>query len=150
ELFDVLGVSPIIGRTISSEEDRLGANVAVVSWGLWQRRFAANPYIIGQSMQLDRQPYTIVGVMSQTFVFPRAGPQFNNQPADVWVPIAFTDRERAGRGDMQVNSVVGRLKDGVSIQQARSELDNAAERIRENYPPELRGIASLKLLAEPL
>jgi putative ABC transport system permease protein len=150
EIFEVLGVSPIVGRTFSSEEDRPGVNVAVLSWGLWQRRFAANTDIIGQSIQLDRQPYTVVGVMSQGFVFPRPGPQFNNQPADVWVPMAFTDRERADRGNMQVNSVVGKLKNGVSIQEARSDLEIAAERIRANYPPVLRATSSLRLLAEPL
>jgi putative ABC transport system permease protein len=149
-LFELLGVSPVMGRTFSSDEDRPGANVALLSWSLWQRRFGADPSIVGQSITLDRQSYTIVGVMPQMLVFPRPGPRFNNQPADVWVPIAFTERERAGRGNMQVNSVIGRLKDGLSLQEAQSELGIAAERIRESYPPQLRGLASLQLLTEPL
>src|SRR5258708_3927949 len=62
-LFRTLGTGPIAGRTFSAAEDRPGVNVAILSWGLWQRRYGANPSLVGQSIQLDRQPYTIVGVM---------------------------------------------------------------------------------------
>jgi putative ABC transport system permease protein len=151
DLFRTLGVSALVGRSFSTAEDRPGVNVAILSWGLWQRRYAANPSIVGQSIPLDRQPYTVIGIMPATVVFPRHGPQFNSQPADVWVPIAFTQRERAERASMHTNSVIARLKDGVSLQVARAELDVLAGRIAENYPPMLRSVGfSPRLLAQPL
>ena len=115
ELFATLGVGTMAGRTFSTSDDRPGVNVVVLSWGLWQRRYAGNPGIVGQSIQLDRQPYTVIGIMPAGFVFPRRGPRFNGEPADVWVPIAFTDRDRAERGSMHNNSVLARLKKDVSF-----------------------------------
>ena len=70
DLFRTLGIGPTVGRSFSMAEDRPGVNVAILSWGLWQRRYAANPSIVGQSIQLDRQPYTVIGIMPATFVFP--------------------------------------------------------------------------------
>ncbi|MPY87056.1 MAG: FtsX-like permease family protein [Luteitalea sp.] len=150
-LFRTLGVNPIVGRSFSTAEDRPGVNVAILSWGLWQQRYAANPSIVGQTIQLDRQPYTVIGIMPATFVFPRRGPQFNSQPADLWVPIAFTERERAERATMHNNSVIARLKDGVSLQAARAALDVLAGQIAESYPPVLRKAGfSPRLAAQPL
>jgi predicted permease len=134
-LFDVLGVAPIAGRTFAAEEDRPGMNVAVLSWGLWQRRYGGDPSILGRSIQLDRQAYTVVGIMPAAFVFPRRGPYFNGEPADLWIPIAFTDRERVERGSMHANSVIGRLKPGISLEAAAAELELLSRRIAENYPP---------------
>jgi putative ABC transport system permease protein len=126
-------------------------NVAILSWGLWQERYASDPAIVGQSIQLDRQPYTVVGIMPATFVFPQHGPQVNSQPADVWVPIAFTARERRERASMHTNSVVARLKDGVSFEAAEAELDVLAGQIAENYPPAVRDAGfSPRLTAAPL
>jgi predicted permease len=151
ELFRTLGVAPAVGRAFSTAEDRPGSNVAILSWGLWQRRYAGNPTILGQSIQLERQPYTVVGIMPAGFVFPRRGPQFNGEPADVWVPIAFTDRERFERGTMHSNSVIARLKTAVSFQEAQAELDVLAERIAANYPPVIRNFGfSPRLFVQPL
>lgn len=137
-LFELLGVAPLAGRTFSAAEDRPGVNVAIVSWGLWQRRYAAAPSLVGGSIQLDRQPYTVIGIMPRGFVFPRRGPRFNAEPADVWVPIAFSARERVERGSMHANSVIGRLKPGVSLEAARAELDVLSARIAGRYPPIVR------------
>jgi predicted permease len=150
-LFHTLGAGPIAGRTFSTAEDRPGVNVAILSWGLWQRRYGANPSIVGQIIQLDRQPYTIVGVMPAKFVFPRRGPEFNGEPADVWVPLAFTDRDRFERGAMHANGVVGRLKPGVSFQAAQAELDVLAPRIAASYPAAVLNAGfSPRLFAQPL
>ena len=84
-------------------------------------------------------------------MFPRRGPQFNGEPADVWVPIAFTDRDRLERGSMHNNSVIARLKPGVSFQAVQAELDVLAERIAANYPSALRNAGfSLRLFPQPL
>jgi len=151
DFFGVLGVGPMVGRTFSTADDRPGVNVAILSWGLWQRRYAANREIIGQRIQLDREPYTVVGIMPAGFVFPRRGPHFNSEPADVWVPIAFTARERAERGSMHANSVIARLKTGESFQAAHAELDVLGQRIAANYPPAVRASGfSPRLIARPL
>lgn len=151
ELFATLGVGPMAGRTFSMADDRPGVNVVVLSWGLWQRRYAQNLDIVGQSIHLDRQPYTVIGIMPAGFVFPRRGPQFNGQPADVWVPIAFTDRERAERGSMHSNGVIARLKKDVSLPTARAELEVLGRRIGANYPAAIRDAGfSPQLVAQPL
>jgi putative ABC transport system permease protein len=151
ELFGMLGVEPTTGRTFSTADDRPGANVAILSWGLWQRRYAANPAIVGQSIQIDRQAHTVVGIMPAGFEFPRRGPRFNGEPADVWVPIAFTARERVERGSMHANSVIARLKGGVSLRTAKAELDVLGPRIAANYPPAVRDSGfSPRLVAQPL
>ena len=150
DLFYTLGVFPSLGRTFAAEDDRPGTDVAILSWGLWQRRFAANPSVLGQRILLDRQPYTIVGIMPAGFTFPRRGPQFNHEPADVWVPIGFTNREQLERGSMHANSVVARLKPGVSMAAVSAELDVLAERIAAAYPPVVRGAGfSPALHAQP-
>ena len=149
--FDALGVGPMVGRAFTATDDRPGANVAIVSWGLWQTRYAASPTLLGQSIDLDRQPYTVIGIMPPGFVFPRRGPQFNGEPADVWVPIAFTERDRMERGTTHSNSVIARLKPGVSFQAVQAELGVLAGRIAANYPSALRNSGfALQLFPQPL
>ena len=151
DLFRTLGVGPTIGRAFSADEDRPGVHVAILSWGIWERRYAGDPAIVGKRIQLDRQSYTIVGVMPEGFVFPRRGPLFNGEPAEVWVPIAFTNRERAERASMHNNSVVARLQPGVTLDVARAELALLAERIAGNYPAALRNAGiSPEVTAAPL
>ena len=98
-LFPTLGAAPLLGRSFSAAEDRPGNDVAILSWGLWQSRYQGASSVIGQTITLDRRPYTIIGVMPASFEFPLRGPQFNNKPASLWVPMAFTDRQREARGN---------------------------------------------------
>ena len=150
ELFRTLGVYPAAGRTFSATEDRPGLNVAILSWSLWERRYASDPAVLGRTVHLDRQPYTVIGIMPEGFVFPRRGAQFNGEPADVWMPIAFTDRERAERGTMHANSVVGKLKPGVTLRAALTELDLLSTRIAAEYSPAaLNAGFSPQLVAQP-
>ena len=150
-LFPLLGVRPLLGRDFAAEEDRPGVDVAVLSCGLWQSRYGGDPSIVGQTVTLDRRPYTVIGVMPASFEFPRRGPQSNNKPASIWVPMAFTDGQRQARGSQFNHSVIGRLKQGVSIDEARAELDVLAGRINATYPPELqRAGFSIGLSAAPL
>jgi putative ABC transport system permease protein len=137
-LFPLLGVPPLHGRTFSPDEDRPGADVAVLSWPLWQARFGGDPTVVGTSISLDRRPYTVIGVMPAAFEFPRRGPMLNNKPADVWVPMAFTDLQTQAHGNEFNHNVVGRLKPGVTLAQARAELAALGERINAGYPPVLR------------
>ncbi len=137
-LFPLLGVQPLLGRTFRPDEDRPGVDVAVLSWPVWQTRFGGDPRIVGATIRLDRRPYTVVGVMPAGFEFPLRGTVLNNTPADVWVPIAFTDGQRQTRGNQFNQNVIGRLKDGASLAGARAELTMLAERINAGYPPLLR------------
>jgi predicted permease len=150
-IFSTLGAEAMIGRTFTAADDRPGVNVAILSQRLWQRRFASDRSLVGRSIHLDRQAYTVVGVMPADFVFPMRGPRFNAEPADVLVPIAFTDRDRPERGSMHNNSVIARLKAGVSFEQAQAELEVVSRRIASQYPPPVRNAGfSPTLFAQPL
>ena len=151
-LFATLGVVPAIGNTFSREDDEGAKPVAIISDGLWARKFNRDPAILGRALTLDRQPYTIVGVMPRSFSFPNRGPHMNNMPADVYVPISFTRGERRAFGSMYNSSVVARLKPGVTAAQANAD---AAALVRANaaelYPASLSGLAgALIATAVPL
>ena len=79
-LFAVLGVGTALGRTFTDNEDRAGAKVAVLTHGLWTRAFGRDPAIVGRTISLDRQPYTVIGVMPERFVFPLRGAKSNGEP----------------------------------------------------------------------
>jgi putative ABC transport system permease protein len=150
-LFSVLGVTALLGRDFTVEDDRPGTDVAVLAWGLWQTRYSRDPAIIGKTITLDRRPYTVIGVMPATFEFPLRGARSNSRPASVWVPMAFTGPQKQGRGDQFLYSVIGRLKKGVSIDDARTELEVLGSRINASYPPVLRNANfSIRLSATPL
>jgi putative ABC transport system permease protein len=126
-LFNLLGVEPKLGRGFLPEEDAPGAGRAVIlSHGLWQRRFGADPKVVGRALDLNGQSYTVVGVMPQDFQFP-------SPEAEVWVPIAFTQRQAASRGNHYLE-VVARLKPGVSVEQAQAEMSTIASRLQQQYP----------------
>ena len=104
--------------------------------------FGRDPGALGRAIMLDRQPFTIVAVMPRGFVFPSRGPLFNNVPADVYLPISFTAGERGAFGSMYNNSVIARLRPGVTVPQADADTraivrSNAAEM----YPADLKGLA---------
>jgi putative ABC transport system permease protein len=150
-LFPLLGAEPMLGRHFTDEEDTPGHDVVLLSYRLWQQMFAGQPDAVGSTIRLDRRPFTIVGVMPASFEFPKRGPQFNNEPADIWIPIAFSPFERQARGSMFNNSVIARLKPGTSFEQASAELAALGPRIRENYPPEIRNSPyQLELSGSPL
>jgi len=153
-LFRMLGVEPMLGRTFTPEEDAPGHNVALLSYGFWQRRYGGAIGIIGQTIDLDRQPYTVIGVMPRNFEFPLPGSQDNGSPADLWVPMAFTPAELQDWGGSYLTSVVGRLRPGVTMGQARSEAESLSPVIVANYPPALtnafRGVLVLNVSASPL
>jgi len=127
-LFPLLGVEARLGRTFLAEEDRAGGlPVVLLSYGLWQRRFAGSRDIIGKSLTLDSQPYTVVGVLPTGFEL--------LQPADVFLP--FTPWAKTLPDDRNWHPgiiVVGRLKPGVTREQARTEMVGITKRLEEQYP----------------
>jgi len=138
EMFNVLGVSPVLGRALTPEDDRLNAHVAVLGDGLWTRAFGRDPAIVGKTIALDRQPYTIVGVMGDRFEFPPRGNGFNLEPASVFLPIAFTAAELEGWSTSYNNTLVARLAPGVTIAQARNELASITPSLIDQYPAVLK------------
>jgi len=94
EMFAVLGVAPAVGRALTADDDRQNAKVAVLDYGLWTRAFGRDPQVIGRTISLDRQPYTVVGVMGDRFQFPPRGNGRNFEPASIFLPIAFSAVER--------------------------------------------------------
>jgi putative ABC transport system permease protein len=140
-LVDVLGVGPALGRGFTEAEDTSRQPVAILSDGLWRRAFGADRSIIGKPVSLDRRPYTIVGVMPRGFTFPNRGPHINNVPADVFVPISFSPAQLTAFGSNFNNSVIGRLRPGVTVDQAASEAAAILKQIiADVYPATLRDI----------
>jgi predicted permease len=151
-LFPMLGAEPLLGRNFVSDEDAPGHNVVLLSYGLWRRHYGGVPNILGQTIDIDRRPYTVVGVMRQKFEFPLSGPQDNGSPADLWVPMAFTPAELQDWGGAYFTSVVGRLRPGIPLDRARGETELLAREVLRSYPPALtnlfRGV-ELKIIAAP-
>ncbi len=142
ELFSVLNAAPSLGRSITNDDDRQSSRVVVLSDGLWSRAFGRDSSVVGRTIALDRQPYTVIGVMPENFQFPPRGAALNGEPAEVFVPMAFSRIEREGFGMRYNSTVVGRLKRGVSVEQARAEAATVARSIPERYPAFLQANAS--------
>jgi putative ABC transport system permease protein len=99
-LFSLLGVQPSLGRVFTADEDRPGHLLAIRSNALWERQFGADPNIVGRTVTLNRQPYTVIGVMPHTFVFPLSGMQ-QGDASNVFVPMAFTPEELGSSRQIQ-------------------------------------------------
>jgi putative ABC transport system permease protein len=137
-LFPLLGVQPALGRNFTRPENEPGHNVVILSHGLWRRKFGGDSAMIGRVVTLDRQPYTVVGIMPAGFEFPHRGPVGNNQPAELWVPIAFAPWELRAWTSMYNHSVLARLNPGVTLEQARGEVKAMVSRLEEAYPAAAR------------
>jgi putative ABC transport system permease protein len=137
--FNLLGVQPSLGRPFRGEEDAYGRNqVVILSHQLWQKRFGGRNDVIGQSLILNDKSLTIVGVMPADFTYP--DPQIQ-----VWIPMAFSPAERVVR-DTNYLSVIGRLKDGVGLEEARAQMNLLARQIAQQHP-ELNAGDALKLVS---
>ncbi|PYU08287.1 MAG: hypothetical protein DMG33_01975 [Acidobacteria bacterium] len=126
--FDALAAKPILGRTFTAEDDRSGApHVVILSGGLWQGRYAGDPKVIGRSISIGGEAYTVVGVMPGTFQFPLMG------VANLWTPLALTDKQRADRGNVWIPAF-GRLKPDVTLEQARAETATFFAHLEKEFP----------------
>jgi len=128
-----LGIKPVLGRTFSADEDRPGGPpVALISYGVWQKHFGGNADVVTQSVNLDGRSYNIVGVMPPGFDLPGI--------ADVWIPLQM-DIDSLPLADRAAtnNTIVARLRPGVSLEQADAELKAIARQLDEEYPDFRRG-----------
>ncbi|MGH9591941.1 MAG: ABC transporter permease, partial [Bryobacteraceae bacterium] len=135
-VFPTLGVSPLLGRTFTREEDDGGQHVAVLSFESWRGRFHGDAGILGRKILLDRKPYEIIGVMPREFEFPLAAGQLSR--SELWTPMSFTQAELIQGAGNWSYSLVGRLKPGVTPAQAEQDAAGAAREIVRNFPPALR------------
>jgi len=141
--FSILRVHPLLGRTFSQEEDRPGqGHVVVLGYALWRDHFGADPGILGRSVALDGETYSVIGVMSASFKFPSF--------AQLWTPLAWTDEKRAVRGNHNY-LVIGRLKPGVDVRAAQAEISAISSRLEQLYPEDDKGWgATIRPLREQL
>jgi putative ABC transport system permease protein len=132
-LLTMLGGSVEQGREIAADENQDRRDkVVVLSHDFWQRRFGGQASAIGQTLRLNDQDYTIVGVMPSSFQFPHASFPFA-EPADVWMPLAYPAEEVVKREGPYYLNVIARLKPGVTLSQARGEMDALAQRFEAQY-----------------
>ena len=128
--FPALGVAPAAGRNFLADEDKPGAERAVIiSHGLWQRRFGANPAVLGQPLTMNDDSYTVVGVLPQEFEW--------QAPVDLWVPIGLGADRMQNRGNHPGIYVVGLLKPGVTVEAARADMEDILGRLRQQFPQEI-------------
>jgi putative ABC transport system permease protein len=133
-LFPLLGVAPMLGRTFTADEEQQRARVVVLSHGLWRRRFGASPDVLGQTLEIDGVSSQVIGVMPERF---RSGKE-----TPIWEPhTLFPDWEaqkaQRGTGSWQV---VGRLKPQVSLAQAQVEMSAIAQRLEQAFPVANKGL----------
>src|SRR5262245_30741455 len=127
-IFSALGANAMIGRTLREEETLEGKHtVAVLSYGLWRRRFGADPKIVGQKIRFSGRSREVVGVMPPDFYFP-------SKEAEMWVPMGWDYAQIAQLRRPHFLRAVGRLKPGVTLEQARSEMKAIASRLEQQYP----------------
>jgi len=125
EILPVLGVAPVVGRVFATSghaDDR----AVVLSYGLWQSAFAGDSGVLGHAISLNGKPYTVIGVMPRAFQFP-------HRDVDMWTALVFTEEDYAERDNSYIEGV-GRLRPGVTFEQARAELASHAARLAKEFP----------------
>jgi putative ABC transport system permease protein len=127
--FELLGVRPLVGRTFGPEEARRGERVVVLSHSLWQRRFGGDRSVVGRKVSLNREPWTVVGVMPKGFEFP----QFNFK-GDLWGPLDLDAAALEDRSSSFAVVAVARLAPGVSVETAQAEMDTVYRRLVTEHP----------------
>ncbi len=131
-VFPVLGIEPVLGRTFTQHEDDTSAPVAVISYGLWQERYQSDPNVLGRTIDLDRRPYTIIGVMPRDFETPLGLGGLAHR--DLWVPMSFTPVEKGAEADNLDYGAVARLKPGVTLAEAQQDVDRITAIIQAKVP----------------
>ncbi len=143
-IFSMLGVQPVAGGLFAAENEQPGKDhVAVISEGLWKRRFGADPSIVGRKIEINREPYVLLGVIRPILQFRVA--------AEIWTPAAFTPAQLApGARGAQYIDVIGRLKPGVTLAQANAEFQTIASRLARRYPDMYKPDFGYSLEVDPL
>jgi predicted permease len=137
--FPTLGVEPIVGRVFTAQEEDSRAQVAVISYALWTERYHRDPHVLGTTMLLDREPYSVIGVMPRGFEFPLQFGRLNQ--AQVWVPLSLTPDELSDQhSGFWGYHMIARLKDGLTVSQAAQDADRVAHQIMRDFPVSMSAI----------
>jgi len=148
DLFQLLGIKPLVGRTFLPQEDEPGNHVVILSHGLWQRRFGDDRSIIGKSITLDGQLFQVIGVMPPQFVFP-----ISTVPPELWTSMSTLRESKDGsqpmteQRDNNFFKCIARLKPNVSIEQAQANIDTICANWRQQYP-DTKASSAAKVLPE--
>jgi putative ABC transport system permease protein len=138
DYFKVMRASPFMGRDFTAEDDKPGAApVTLISYGTWQHRFGADPNIVGKPIVLDDKAYTVIGVLPESFA--------HQGPPPLWILMGPFDWK--GRDVRTGGNVIARLKPGVTIEQARSDMNRIAQELRQEYPAENAGANTINVLS---
>lgn len=150
DMFGLLGATPALGRGFTeSDGDGTDAGVVMLSHGLWNRRFGADPSIIGREIVIDGRQRQVIGVMPPKVTFPEAPIGFLNQPADLWVPRSWEQSREMGRGN-QFLGVIARLRPGATLARASADLDALSADFRERFPDRYFEAPRWQLAGTPL
>jgi predicted permease len=148
EVFSALGVAPLLGRSFTQQEDDQHQTVAVLSYGMWRTRFHGDQNIIGTKILLDRKPYLVIGVMPRNFEYPIM--RGHLYQTELWVPLSLQPEEFMGGSAASWNlRMVGRLRPGITPEQAQSEAQQVAEETMRSYPPFMRSLR-IRSIVKPL
>ncbi|HXP61058.1 MAG TPA: ABC transporter permease [Dongiaceae bacterium] len=136
--FETLGIAPLIGRAFTREEDRLGRpSVAMIGYGLWQRRFGGDPALVGKTITVNGDKLAVVGILPPEFDFPRAAEWPCSFPfagrTEVWLPLAFSVRDWQTRDERGLVAI-GRLRTEAGLRQAQAEMDAFAASQAKEHP----------------
>jgi putative ABC transport system permease protein len=125
--FSLFNVKAARGRTFTAEEGKVGSEqVVLIKQSLWERRYAADPGLVGRQIMIDGRSFTVIGIIPQDFNFPVNG-------GELWTPLAFDQKEQADRGNHYLQ-VVGLLKPGITKEQAQAEIDSISQRAQSQFP----------------
>jgi putative ABC transport system permease protein len=138
-VFPTLGISPVLGRVFTQQEEDSHQPLTVISYALWLNRYQRDPRVLGSSIVLDRKAYTIVGVMPRNFEFPLQAGHLDQ--AQLWVPMSLTADELSDQSaGFWGYNLVARLKDGVTLAQAAQDADRVAQLIMRSFPVSMSAI----------
>lgn len=135
DFFNVLRISPRVGRGFTAEDCKPGAaKVVILSDNIWKSQFGSNPGMVGQIIRLDGESYTVVGIMSAGFHYP----QIDQFSSEIWTPVVWTEEDRQVRANHNYLSIA-RLNDGVTLAKAQSEMNTISDRLAQDHPEEDKG-----------
>jgi putative ABC transport system permease protein len=128
DFFHTMGVAPALGRTFGSEVNTGDAHVVVLNGGFWARRFGSDPGVLGKTLELDGEPYTVIGVMPPTFR------DFFSRQVELWIPLVLREKQYSRSYTNEYLSVVARLAPGTTLEGARTEMAAFAEKLKKEMP----------------
>ncbi len=139
-MFQVLGIAPVVGRAFTQYEDDHAGRVVLLNEGFARTLFGRPEQALGRTILLDRTPYEVIGVMPGSFSFPIRGSRFNDHPAELFVPLSWTNEDRQQTLSNFEYSMIARLRRNVTVERANAEVRSLIERLVESYPTRIKQV----------